>query len=231
MRSFSGQARVVLFEHIEQIPSQAANALLKMIEEPPAHLYFFLTTSNTSQVLSTLCSRSQEWRFERLTQDEVSTVWAQWEEEGKSVFPEHWASFSPREKLLLADGRPSAFTRITLQHDEFEALNLDVDALAKGELHVAQQCAKKLSDHKEKLPEYIEILTTLVRARMQESEAPLLRYRYAELLSDLLELPYLLFQRHLQANLCLTVCLSKFATSARIPYAAKGEGVWEMIQG
>lgn len=62
--------RFVILNHVEKITAQAANALLKVLEEPPEGLHFIFITSNLSQVLPTLRSRCQVIGFSPLS-DEI----------------------------------------------------------------------------------------------------------------------------------------------------------------
>lgn len=64
------QHRFVIVNHVEKITLQAANALLKTLEEPPEGLHFIFITSNLSQVLPTLRSRCQVIGFSPLS-DEI----------------------------------------------------------------------------------------------------------------------------------------------------------------
>jgi len=57
------RARVVLIEEAQKLNPQAANALLKVIEEPPPSTYFLLIVPEITQLLPTLRSRSQVLRF------------------------------------------------------------------------------------------------------------------------------------------------------------------------
>lgn len=66
-----GRARVVIVDEVQQLSLQAANALLKVIEEPPQQTYFILITSNQESVLKTLRSRSQMVRFKGLSRAEL----------------------------------------------------------------------------------------------------------------------------------------------------------------
>ncbi len=50
--------RIVFLSHAEQCAGPAANALLKLLEEPGAHTYFVLTAANRKNVLSTIRSRT-----------------------------------------------------------------------------------------------------------------------------------------------------------------------------
>ena len=49
--------RVVIIESVELMTESAQNALLKILEEPPLHVYFLLSTSNVAQVSATILSR------------------------------------------------------------------------------------------------------------------------------------------------------------------------------
>lgn len=66
--------RFVIINQIEKITIQAANALLKSLEEPPPGLHFILITSNLSQVLPTLRSRCQVVYFSPLNQNELQKI-------------------------------------------------------------------------------------------------------------------------------------------------------------
>ena len=55
--SVRGGLRVVLVQPAETMNTQAANALLKMLEEPPASVVFLLVTHNKDRLLPTIKSR------------------------------------------------------------------------------------------------------------------------------------------------------------------------------
>jgi DNA polymerase III subunit delta' len=61
--------RFVVINHVERMTLQAANALLKTLEEPPAGVHFVLITSNLSQVLPTIRSRCQVVGFSPLSEE------------------------------------------------------------------------------------------------------------------------------------------------------------------
>lgn len=69
-----GRARVVIIDDAHLLNPQAANALLKSIEEPPANTHFVLLTHSQESVLSTLRSRSQVVRFRGLSRDELAKI-------------------------------------------------------------------------------------------------------------------------------------------------------------
>jgi len=65
-----GTAQVVIIDSAHLMTTQAANSLLKGLEEPPENTYFILVTSNLGTILPTIRSRSQVVRFSPLaTQD------------------------------------------------------------------------------------------------------------------------------------------------------------------
>jgi len=64
-RAPGGMTRVALFHHMEKMRLQSADALLKMIEEPPSDTVIILTTERPESLLPTIQSRSQMIRLER----------------------------------------------------------------------------------------------------------------------------------------------------------------------
>lgn len=68
------QARVVIIDEAHLLNPQAANALLKSIEEPPEKTHFILLTSSQESVLRTLRSRSQIVRFKTLSRRELQSL-------------------------------------------------------------------------------------------------------------------------------------------------------------
>lgn len=59
-----GKARIILIQDADALTIQASNALLKILEEPPAQTYFFLLAPSKMSLLSTIRSRSQIVYFE-----------------------------------------------------------------------------------------------------------------------------------------------------------------------
>lgn len=69
-----GSARVVIIDQANLLNPQAANALLKSLEEPPPGTYFLLITPNPAAILPTIRSRSQLVRFRPLSKENLKTV-------------------------------------------------------------------------------------------------------------------------------------------------------------
>jgi DNA polymerase III subunit delta' len=70
-RPFEGAARVFVVEDADNMNDQAANALLKTLEEPPPASHLILTTSNPTALLATIRSRCQIIRFAPIAAGEV----------------------------------------------------------------------------------------------------------------------------------------------------------------
>ena len=58
--------RVYIIDEAHMLTSQAWNALLKILEEPPPHLMFILATTEPHKVLATIRSRCQQFAFKRI---------------------------------------------------------------------------------------------------------------------------------------------------------------------
>lgn len=70
MRPLEGR-RVVVIAEAEQMTMEAANSLLKILEEPPESMYLILTTSRPSALLPTIISRCQEIRLGLLSDADI----------------------------------------------------------------------------------------------------------------------------------------------------------------
>ena len=67
-----GGTKVYIIDEVHMLTSEAFNALLKMLEEPPAHVIFILATTEPHKVLPTILSRCQRFDYRRLKTDELA---------------------------------------------------------------------------------------------------------------------------------------------------------------
>ncbi|MBQ9510503.1 MAG: hypothetical protein IJR55_02200, partial [Clostridia bacterium] len=63
--------KMYVYDHAECLSPQAQNALLKVIEEPPANVYIFLLCENSSQLLQTIRSRVQKLTMPLFSRNET----------------------------------------------------------------------------------------------------------------------------------------------------------------
>ena len=64
--------RVYIVDEVHMLSKPAFNALLKILEEPPAHLMFILATTELHKVPATILSRCQRHSFKRITPDKIA---------------------------------------------------------------------------------------------------------------------------------------------------------------
>ncbi len=142
LSSIRGGRRVWILDEAHMLSKSASNALLKTLEEPPEGLVFVLATTEPEKLPPTILSRTQHFRFRRLSEAEIASKLAKLTAEaGVEAAPEALAlvaraadgAMRDAESLLerlLATGAP-----ITLRDTE-SALGLPpqtrVQALARS---------------------------------------------------------------------------------------------------
>ncbi|HET6604317.1 MAG TPA: DNA polymerase III subunit gamma/tau [Xanthomonadaceae bacterium] len=67
-----GRYKVYLVDEVHMLSRNAFNALLKTLEEPPAHVKFLLATTDPQKLPATVLSRCLQFNLRRLTQDQIS---------------------------------------------------------------------------------------------------------------------------------------------------------------
>jgi len=72
-RPMEGKARVFIIDEAETLNDSSANALLKVLEEPPSTSHLILITSRPSMLLPTILSRCQAIRFSPLMPSEIES--------------------------------------------------------------------------------------------------------------------------------------------------------------
>lgn len=65
---------VFILDECHQLTKEAQNALLKVLEDPPAHAYFILCTTDSHKVIDTIRTRCAEFQFNPLSADELLEV-------------------------------------------------------------------------------------------------------------------------------------------------------------
>jgi DNA polymerase-3 subunit gamma/tau len=119
-----GQSRykVYIIDEVHMLTEPAFNALLKTLEEPPAHAIFVLATTDPQKVPATIVSRCQPFAFRRLTLGEiVSRLQHLADEEGLTAEPgalalmARQATGSMRDAVSLLDQLAAGGVDITLE--------------------------------------------------------------------------------------------------------------------
>ncbi|MBL8055001.1 MAG: DNA polymerase III subunit gamma/tau, partial [Nitrospira sp.] len=68
---FHGQFRVYIIDEVHMLSNSAFNALLKTLEEPPAHAVFIFATTEIHKIPVTILSRCQHYNFRRIARSEI----------------------------------------------------------------------------------------------------------------------------------------------------------------
>ncbi len=66
-----GKYKVYIIDEVHMMSTGAFNALLKTLEEPPAHVVFILATTEPHKILPTIISRCQRFDFTKLSQEDM----------------------------------------------------------------------------------------------------------------------------------------------------------------
>ena len=120
---FEAAHRVFVIERADTMNDEAANALLKTLEEPPPYVVLLLLTDRITQVLPTIASRCQQVRFDALT---VAALALRLQSRGA---PPDVADACAR--LSLGDGEKA----LALALGDGPALRAAAEAMARAALH------------------------------------------------------------------------------------------------
>ncbi len=117
-----GRYKVYIIDEVHMLSTQAFNALLKTLEEPPSHAIFVLATTEAHKIPATVSSRCQQHEFRRIPVDhiiehlrEVSEQEGLEVEEDALTLVARQATGSLRDAISLLDQLASAESKITLQ--------------------------------------------------------------------------------------------------------------------
>ena len=99
---YESAMRVVILEDMHTMRLEAANSLLKTLEEPPENNLLILTADSSQEILATLTSRCQVVPFSGLQDDETATILKQHGvDPGDAQIFAHLSGGSPGKALLL----------------------------------------------------------------------------------------------------------------------------------
>ena len=117
-----GRYKVYVIDEVHMLSKAAFNALLKTLEEPPAHAIFILATTEIHKIPATVLSRCQRHEFRRIpVTDIVSTLEELAKNEDIQIAPEaltliaHQSTGSLRDAISLLDQLASTGESISLE--------------------------------------------------------------------------------------------------------------------
>ena len=178
--------RVYIVDEVHMLSTAAFNALLKILEEPPAHLMFILATTELHKVPATIKSRCQQFAFKRITpraiEDRLQTV-AQ--AEGLTLEPAaasllaRLADGGLRDALSLLDQCSGGSPQVT-ESAVLEVLGLGgnrrtalvLDCVARQDTAGALEALDSLYRDGKDMGAFLGELSTLIRDLLLRKTAP-----------------------------------------------------------
>ncbi len=119
LKASRGGRRVVIIWLPERMMVQAANKLLKLIEEPPTETYFLLVSEDPEKVLGTIQSRTQRLNIPKLNEEEIAqalnSVHGLREEEAKVAARVAQGSYTAALKRLETESEEKIFFDLFVQ--------------------------------------------------------------------------------------------------------------------
>jgi DNA polymerase-3 subunit delta' len=150
-----GSRRIFLIDHVDRANEQAANSLLKTLEEPPDHLILIMTAENAYDLLPTIRSRAVPFQFAPLSPEEMRE------------FARTRNLDQAERRIQLAGGSPGVAASISLEaYDKRRAAMLVLLKAACGAapfaawVPVGEAIGRSKS---EKLELYLKVLYDLLR--------------------------------------------------------------------
>ena len=138
-----GSYKVYIIDEVHMLSTAAFNALLKTLEEPPAHAIFVLATTEVHKVPATVLSRCQRHEFRRIPLTEiVKQLGRLVESEGMAIEPEalnligRQATGSMRDAISLLDQLTSTGDRVDLRMAQ-EVLGTATSETVRGLIQAA----------------------------------------------------------------------------------------------
>jgi len=194
LKPFQGKYRLVLFLRFQEANPNAANALLKTLEEAPAHVILILTADTAEQLLPTITSRCEILRLRPLPVEMVEVYL-----KDREVVPVpargEVAEGSARLLAHISGGRPGYALRLMEDNDalKFRAKRLDdLNSLLKSNRRERFAYAEKLTDRKNEAKEHFRETLLLwlsfwrdVLLCVAGSDAPIANVDYTEVIDAL----------------------------------------------
>src|SRR5574344_1726443 len=117
--------KVFIIDEVHMLTTQAFNALLKTLEEPPGFVKFILATTDALKLPATILSRTQHFRFNKISQNDVVNHIS-------SILNKEQISFEKQALEIIAkSGQGSLRDTLTLldQAIIFSKANIDVSSV------------------------------------------------------------------------------------------------------
>lgn len=157
-----GKYKIYIIDEVHMLSNAAFNALLKTLEEPPAHLVFVFATTESHKIPATILSRCQHFTFRRIARSEIVAQLRRITETRKVRFTERGliliakaAEGSMRDALSFLDQAISYGGEEVTEEDLFvllgrmgeEKFHFLIRAIQRKDTAAVLGLAKEIADH------------------------------------------------------------------------------------
>ncbi len=167
-----GRYKIFIIDEVHMFTTEAFNALLKTLEEPPSHVKFLLATTDALKLPATILSRTQHFRFKKIPENSVISHL-------KTILEKEQVSYetSALEKLAHS-GQGSLRDTITLLE---QAINYCDNAITESK--VAEMLG---AIDRSVLEDFFQSLINQDEARLQDRYAILENYETESVLEEMM---------------------------------------------
>ncbi|MGL2670182.1 DNA polymerase III subunit gamma/tau [Helicobacter pylori] len=167
-----GRYKIFIIDEVHMFTTEAFNALLKTLEEPPSHVKFLLATTDALKLPATILSRTQHFRFKKIPENSVISHL-------KTILEKEQVSYetSALEKLAHS-GQGSLRDTLTLLE---QAINYCNNAITESK--VAEMLG---AIDRSVLEDFFQSLINQDEARLQERYAILENYETESVLEEMM---------------------------------------------
>ncbi|WQU34096.1 DNA polymerase III subunit gamma/tau [Helicobacter pylori] len=167
-----GRYKIFIIDEVHMFTTEAFNALLKTLEEPPSHVKFLLATTDALKLPATILSRTQHFRFKKIPENSVISHL-------KTILEKEQVSYesSALEKLAHS-GQGSLRDTITLLE---QAINYCDNAITESK--VAEMLG---AIDRSVLEDFFQSLINQDETRLQERYAILENYETESVLEEMM---------------------------------------------
>jgi DNA polymerase-3 subunit delta' len=156
MTPYEARMRVAILAEAHRMNAAAANALLKMLEEPPAGTLLILTAPQPADLPPTIVSRCQHIRFKPISRNHLAAMLT-------AAY-----GFSPQEAALTATLANGSVTRaLAIQRrcwiERRNWILSELNELPRQPAASLLALAERMSQTKEDIPEILEVMVSWVR--------------------------------------------------------------------
>ena len=157
IKPYMGRKKVYIIPDSDLMNSQAQNALLKTLEEPPSYAVIILLTSNEMKLLQTLRSRSVTVKMRAVSEEAI-----------EEYLRKNSSADERQIKVAAAfSGGSPGKAKAVIEDEAFEGLKNELVRVVEGisgfSIKEINDAVKKASEYKDRINEYLDMMTVIMR--------------------------------------------------------------------